>query len=176
MNNEINELTEKVHALNARMIRLERSNKRIMFIASFLGCALFLVLSLGAISAQSPVQDVVITKDLQIVDNEGNLRAQIKNAYGSPGRPILVFYDEQRSLQATLGVGNGKDMFLQMYDEEHRLRLGLGIYDQGYAGLYLKGRDDGPSQVGIGMVVTPEGETSMVLRDKNGDLLFKVGS
>jgi hypothetical protein len=206
--------TEKaLTLLTERLERLERKNSWLVRIALVMGSVLLLVMTLGAVTrqpgtqetvrTQDPVvvspgdipglivtQEVVRTKNLQIVDDDGILRAsfEIKEADTSDtfeGNPMLTLFDEGGNARAILSLFAGNPG-LALYDDEGYaravLRLAAGnphleMYDQkrlradyecidGNPGLALFG-DHGGANLGFGRWCAP-----FCLWDENGQEIF----
>ena len=208
-----NETEKALILLTKRLERLEEQNSRLVRIALAMGAVLLLVVTLGAVTRQagpqetvrtidpqvvSPgdipelvvTQEVVRTKNLQIVDDDGILRAslEIKEAdtadtfEGNPmltlfdeggnaraifslfaGNPGLTLYDDEEYPRAVLRLAAGNP-HLEMYDQK-RLRADYNCID-GNPGLALFG-DHGGANLGFGRWCPP-----FCLWDENGQEIF----
>ena len=75
--NEVNNQSSSEMNLIERIIQLEKQVVRISRIAWVMGAVLLLVVTLGAVKAQTGTQDSISTKELLIVDETGNMRAKL---------------------------------------------------------------------------------------------------
>jgi hypothetical protein len=183
-----NETEKALTLLTDRLERLEKQNSRLVRIALAMGAVLLLVVTLGAVPGQPDTQEIVSTKNLQVVDENGDVRVSLSVAEGEPG---LILYDENGKTRASIGLGleDGSPGFA-LLDENGKGGVALCFFfgepalilsdkDNMYrGGLSLAGGDptldlvdkDGNYRAWLGL---DDGEPVLGMYDADGNVLFK---
>jgi hypothetical protein len=141
-----NETENALTLLTERMERIEKQNRWWMRTALVLGAALLMVVTLGAVQNQpgaqenvrtkNPLavkpdvapelivtQDLVRTKNLQIVDDDGNVCADFAFV---AGQPMLSLFDKDGNSRVKLGLFEGYttgNPGLALFDEKGNVQL-----------------------------------------------------
>ena len=163
-----NETEKALTLLTERLERLEKQNRWLVRIALAMGAVLLLVVTLGAVPSPPYTQPSVRTKNLQVVDQDGNLRAALGVIDGNPS---FFLYDEYGSLRALLGFSGGEPG-LGLYDEEGTLRAGLSLNVDGSPSLYLSDEKVSSSQTSGS--VSGSGQTAKMITLNAGVAVFHV--
>jgi hypothetical protein len=209
-----NETEKMLTILTERLERLEKHNGRLTRIALAMGAVLLLVVTLGAVTrqpdtqetarTQDPVvvspgdipglvvtQEVVRTKNLQIVDDDGILRAslEIKEADTFEGNPMLTLFDEGGNARAILSLFagnpglwlNGEDgnfraslylaagkPVLNFWDDNGNIRTELYLNEGGAPTFRMKDEDGNPRAT----LSLWAGDPLFCLRDADLHVLF----
>jgi hypothetical protein len=147
-----NETEKALTLLTERLERLEKQNSRLVRIALAMGAVLLLVVTLGAVPGQldtkeiartvpgqidtqgivpavpglPEIQEMVRTKNLQIVDEDGKVRIGLSlvDDPTTPNKdeqmPTLSLYDEEGTARATLSLTPYGSPGLYLFDQEGR--------------------------------------------------------
>jgi len=185
-----NDTEKALTLLTKRLDRLEKQNRWLVRTAWILGAVLFLVVTLGAeerqpnirdtdrtaefqavnpdaILALTEIQDVVRTKNLQILDDEIHLRADLKLV---DGEPMLSLYDKEGNARVHLTLLEGEPR-LELFNEDGINRVRLNIFN-GNPGLWLYDKD-GVYRANLSLT---SGKPWLSFRDGNGALQLKLDS
>jgi hypothetical protein len=152
-----NETENALTLLTKRMERLEKQNKWWIRTALVLGAVLLMAMTLGAtqntpsspdkvrtldlhkantgiVSIPPPIQEMIRTKDLQLVDGDGNVRGELSlvdgkpnfNLIGTDGKTLASF----SLFDAAPGISppEGEPGFF-MYDKDGKLRVEIRLQD-----------------------------------------------
>jgi hypothetical protein len=181
--------TETILALlTARMERLEKQNRWWIRTALLLGTVLLLVVTLGAVQntpgalensrTKNPpaanlgaipelivTQETVRTKNLQIVDDDGNVRASIniKEANTAEGNPMLTLFDKGGNERAILSLFAGNPG-LWLNDENGKLRANLSLA----AGKPVLNFMDEGTDIRTELYLNEGGDPTFHMRDEDG--------
>jgi hypothetical protein len=120
--------TPEFAAVLARLDRLEKSNRRYRALA--LTAPVLVVIAFLMAAALQKTQDRLVTKNLQLVDEAGKVRADLMM---SPKfmQPALVFYDQNQKEPATIRLTNEGPQFL-CFDKAGKFApLQVGLTDKG---------------------------------------------
>ncbi len=135
---------------------------------------------------RAPVQKVIETQELRIVDEAGNTYAEFS---GREGKPHLSFYDQNGKFRIGLGLVPSTDIgemvlsfynqdgeprvnlrvlpsghtYLTVYDQDSNERIALGLGDNPYL-LFL----DPDKKSRISMAVNRDGSPMLTFRDSQG--------
>lgn len=151
--NEESKRNPRMDALAARVERLERQNRWLTSALLIVAVGAALLVTLAAVAPPS-IQDVVKAKSFAVVDDEGNVRAEL--GFSADGSHGLVLRDADGSERATLAVSTkGSAQGLSLRDPEGKTRALLAVSPDGFAGVRLFGAADAKSFAGI--TVSPHG-------------------
>lgn len=140
-------------ALAVRVERLERQNRWLSRALMIVAVGAALLVTLAAMSPPS-IQDVVTAKSFEVVDDEGNVRAEL--GVLPDGSHGLALHDADGNERATLGVWpHGTAQSLSLHDPDGKMRALLAVSPDGFAGMRLFGAADDKSFAGI--TVSPHG-------------------
>jgi len=120
---------ERLEKLEEDLIRSKRHNRLLLMAAVSIVSAVFLLGASGDV-----IHDVIRTKELLLVDVNGNTRAMLNLADGQPG---LSLFDETGKERAALALLRSGQPMLSLYDRANVLRAVLDLDDSGQPGLSL---------------------------------------
>ncbi len=138
-------MTSEHAALEARVARLERDNRRLrgagFALALLAGAfALFDARAKDAEPARPEIPAVVATRSLRVVDPQGKPRAVL--ATSSDGVPFLTLSDRNGQVRATLFISDDGRPALTLNDGDGRSRATLGLERSADGFITFFGKDD----------------------------------
>ncbi len=114
------------------------------------------------------VAEVIRAKQFVVVDQDGNMRAELSlNADGKPG---MALYDENEKYRVTLGLNKDGEPGLRLYDKDGKTSVMLSLNKDEEPSLWLADKS-GKRRAGIGL---DNGEPRMAFVGKNGQVLFRA--
>ena len=76
------------------------------------------------------INDVVRAKRFELVDDAGQVRSVLSS--GPEGRVVLTFMGaENPAIRAALGIGSDGGAFLNLFDDQERVRVNLSVNARG---------------------------------------------
>jgi hypothetical protein len=120
-------MSDRNEAVVIRINQLEKSNRRM----KVLGLAALAVFGMAATQNHSEVSDLVQSKRFQVVDNHGNVLADL-GPFGNKNHPGLVIYDSKGVIRASIGIDAQSDNSGDVsYDHKGVLRTFSGAVETG---------------------------------------------
>jgi hypothetical protein len=120
-------MNDRNGAVSSRLNQLEKSNRRM----KLLGLAAFSVIAMGATQNSSNVPDLVRAQRFQVVDNRGNVLADL-GTFGDKHHPNLIIYDSKGVLRAAIGIdANSDNSGASAFDHKGVLRATTAMTETG---------------------------------------------
>src|ERR1700676_3008269 len=118
---------DRNEAVVSRLNQLERSNRRM----KLRGLAALAVIAMGATQNSSNVPDLIRAQRFQVVDNKGNVLADL-GPFGNKNHTGLLVYDSKGVVRASIGIDEKSDNSGDAaYDRKGALRSFSGAVETG---------------------------------------------
>jgi len=164
----ISELSEKIDRIETRNIRLEKKLRNWIALASILGVLLFALAVTGFAYSADRIEDVISVREIEIVDEDGEVRAY----FGCAGDTVGIgFFDERETLRSLYFYDdNQRACYLSFLDNDELPRM---IFGDAGGGDYVMtvSDDDGNARLTMGYV---DDFTGISINDEDGYSVWEV--
>lgn len=150
-------MSDHDHSTEQRIARLERSNRRMTAAAMALG-ALWLV-------AATDRPATITTSAFQLIDQTGQVRAELGFRNGAPGLFILDEQGHDRLLAVHDAEGTG----VYLNDPDGTTRVGMAQFTHGGGGIAMHG-----TEAKGATVLYHKGQGSLTFFDEEGGVIHQV--
>jgi hypothetical protein len=153
----------RIGELEERISKIDRQNKNFKVI----GVISLLLITILIITGTKAIKNKTVTaENFVIVDSEGEIRGGL-GILPKDGEPALMLFGRGQKAKALLKM-TPKGPLLTFYDEKEKARISASILDSGI--LFSLTNNEGKPSVDI--AVASDGSPGMLLRDKNGKVMF----
>lgn len=166
MQNESNELQSQVAQLQEEIAALKRRQSVALQSQRWVAGAIIMIAAIGFVAERAttqgtPVKGDITCKSLQIVGDDGKLKASLTS--DEDGGAVAIF-DKNGKLKASM-INDGEEGAVSVFSKNGEVRIGIGEDENGGM-IFVQNKQGKPA---LGLLCDPTGAGSVVLMDKNGD-------